>query len=84
MTLESEGFPIGRCHGPLLDSVGICSMGPLLFLVYSGYVRISDEGSTLRADGMDCRVLPTGHDVSIALNSSLHDIGVPIIVRVPT
>ena len=40
---------MGPCHGPLVDSGGVCSMLPILYVAYSGYIRISDSGSTLRA-----------------------------------
>ena len=43
---------------PYSASDGACSMGPLLvygIMIYSVHIRTLDQGSILRAHGLDCR-----------------------------
>ena len=72
---QSKGFPVGPCYGPLLDSVGVCSVGIFVSGILNWYIRILDSGSLLRPHGMDCRDI-MAHGKRTGLNTGQHRVEV--------
>ena len=35
---------MGPCYRPVLDFDGVCSMGPVSYVVHTGYIEIPDWG----------------------------------------